>query len=162
VAVWSFVMLTAAAAADAQTSPVRVRFEVDGKELKQPLRILFAAHWDEFKPPIIEPPVKDGGFTLPPALDGLKFDEVSLRVVCGKYTLEFTEVEVAKLSGALTFGVDHKPFGPEFLKFKTPAERKKLAVIYYQVRTRERPADVDDNRHESLTRPGGYRRPERG
>jgi hypothetical protein len=124
-------MLTAAAAANAQTSPVRVKFEVDGKELNEPLRIFFAAHWDEFKPPIIEPPVKDGGFIFPPELSGLKFEEVSVRVVCGKYTLEFTEVELAKLNGALTFGVDYKPFDPEFLKFKTPAEKKKLAVIHY-------------------------------
>ena len=127
----SCLMLTAAFAADAQTSPVRVKFEVDGKELQKPLRIFIAAHWDEFKPPIIEPTVKDGGFVVPPELSGLKFEEVSVRVVCGKYTLEFTEVEVAKLTGAVTFGVDRKPFDPEFLKFKTPAEQKKLAVIHY-------------------------------
>ncbi len=127
---WLCLMLAAAGAA-AQTRPVQVKFEVDGKELQRPLRIFIAAHWDEFKPPIIEPSVKDGGFVLPPELSGLKFDEVSVRVVCDKYTLEFTEVEVAKLTGAVTFGIDRKPFDPEFLKFKTPAEKKKLAVIHY-------------------------------
>ena len=129
--VLSCLMLTGADAAAAQTSPVRVKFEVDGKELRQPLRIFIAAHWDEFKPPIIEPSVKDGGFVLPPELSGLKFEEVSVRVVCGKYTLEFTEVEIAKLTGVVTFGVDRKPFDPEFLKFKTPAEKKKLTVIHF-------------------------------
>ena len=125
-------MLTAVAAgAAAQTRPVKVKFEVDGKVVRKPLRLLFAANWDEFKPPIIEAPVRDGSFILPPELSGLKFEEVSVRVVCGRHTLEFTEVEVARLTGALTFGVDYKPFDPEFLKFKTPAEKKKLAVIHY-------------------------------
>ncbi|MET0647073.1 MAG: hypothetical protein ABW208_10660 [Pyrinomonadaceae bacterium] len=123
--------LVAAAAAVAQTPPVKIKFEVDGKEYRKPIRIFIAAHYDEFKPPIIEPRVKDEGFIFPPGLDGLKFDEVSVRVVCGIYTLEFTEVEVGKFTGQLIFGVDHKPFDPEFLKFKTPEEQKRLAVLHY-------------------------------
>jgi hypothetical protein len=122
--------LTAAAGAGAQT-PVKIKFEVDGKEYRQPIRIFIAAHYDEFKPPIFEPQVKDGSFILPAGLGGLKFDEVSVRVVCGKHTLEFTEVEVSKLTGELVFGIDHKPFDPEFLKFKTPEEKKKLALLHY-------------------------------
>jgi hypothetical protein len=123
-------MLIAAAAADAQTPPVRVRFEVDGKELRKPLRIFIAADWDKFTPPIIEPPVRDGSFIFPPQLNGR--EEVSVRVVCGKYTLEFTEVEVAKFNGELIFGIDYKPFDPEYLKFGPPDEKKKrLAVIHY-------------------------------
>jgi hypothetical protein len=77
--------------------------------------------------------VKDGGFVLPPELSGLKFDEVSVRVVCGKYTLEFTEVEVAKLTGELVFGVDYRPFDPENVieSYAPEGKRKKLAVVHY-------------------------------
>ncbi len=129
-AVLSCLMLTAAGAAAAQTSPVRMRFEVDGKELRKPLRIFISADWDKFRPPIIEPPVKDGSFTFPPQLSGR--EEVSVRVVCDKYTLEFTEVEVAKLTGELVFGVDYKPFDPEYLKFGWPDDkRKRFAAIHY-------------------------------
>jgi hypothetical protein len=124
-------LLTAATAADAQTSPVRIRFEVDGKELRKPVRIFIAPHYDAFKPPIVEPPVKDGSFVFPPELKGLKFEEVSVRVVCGKYTVEFTEVEVEKFTGQMVFGVDYRPFDPEFLKFRTAAEKKRLAVLHY-------------------------------
>ena len=110
-------------AANAQTDSIKVKFEIDGKESHQPFRILLSANGASFEPPII-----DNSFTFPPELRS--HEKVGVRFICGKYDLNYGEVNLSKFSGEMIFGIDKKPFAEENLPTEPPPD-KELVGIYY-------------------------------
>jgi hypothetical protein len=109
--------------ANAQTDPIKVQFEVDGKEVHQSFRIEISLNGL-----VLKPKIEKGSFLFPPEL--LSQEKVNLRFISGKYDLSFENIPVKNFSGGLTFGVDNKPFEEENLPSE-PLPNKKLALIYY-------------------------------
>ncbi len=108
-----------------QDKPIKVSFEVDGKELKQPMKILLSVEGSiEF-----EPAISDGGFIFPPELKN--YERVRLRFISGEYDLNFGDVYISKFSGKIIFGVDKEPFDEENVAGQRPPDGKELVGIYY-------------------------------
>ena len=121
---------------DAQTNPVKIKFEVDSKESNQPFKILLSVE----RSAIFEPPISDNGIVFPPELRNSKW--LQLRFISGEYDLYYENVHISKFDGEMTFGVDNAPFDEDRLKTifgvddegdlkSNPDLSKELILIYY-------------------------------
>lgn len=105
-----------------QTKTVKVKFEVDGKEVHQKFRILLYAG-DE----IIEPRIVQGGFTVPPEIR--KYEKVGVRFLSEDDDLFFESVYLSKFETDWVVGIDRKSFASENVSSSSPGSETKL--IYY-------------------------------
>lgn len=111
----------------AQTNCVKVKFEVDGKEIKQKFKVLLYVN-DK----VIEPSVSENGFTVPPEIK--EGDEVKVRFLSGEYDLFFDSLHSSKFGTDWVVGVDNKPFDKENTEPDELApDGKELSQIYYIV-----------------------------
>jgi hypothetical protein len=108
----------------AQDNPIKVKFEIDGKEIHQPFKILLSVKGSA----IFEPAITDGSFIFP--LELRSYEKVSLRLVYKEYDLDYGDVYPSKFNGEMVFGVDNKPFDEENLP-SNPPPGKELILIYY-------------------------------
>lgn len=88
--------LTVVGAAN-QTTSVKAKFEIDGKETKDKFRILLYVDGAA-----TEPTVSDDGHFFVSALNAEKVD---VRFISDKYDLLYEDIYLAKLRGTLIFGV---------------------------------------------------------
>ncbi|HEX8560408.1 MAG TPA: hypothetical protein VF668_20100 [Pyrinomonadaceae bacterium] len=126
----TFLMLACCSAtmvrpAGAQTDLVKVKFEVDGDEVRQKFKVLL--YLDD---KVIEPAVSEGGFIAPPEV---RSDErVNVRFLSGGYELFFNSVHAAAFGTDWVVGVDNKPFDRENTASEEPDPAgKELSRIYY-------------------------------
>ena len=120
-----------AATPTSQSEPLTVKFEVDGKELDLPIKILFSVGGSmDF-----EPTISNGSFAFPPELIG--YEKVRLRVIAGKYDLDFGEVHLSKFSGEMIFGVDKKPFDEANLVGEPPPGKELVGINYIRFEPKE-------------------------
>lgn len=109
----------------AQTNCVKVKFEVDGKEVKQKFKVVLYV-----SDKVIEPSVSETGFTVPPEIK--EGDEVKVRFLSGEYDLFFDSLHSSKFGTDWVVGVDNKPFDKENTEPEEPApDGKELSKIYY-------------------------------
>lgn len=106
----------------AQTDCVKVKFEVDGKEVKQKFKVMLYVNNE-----VIEPLMSENGFTVPPEIRDS--EKVSVRFLSGEYNLFFESVYLPKFKTNWIVGVDRKPFDKENLPQSQPD--KELLGIYY-------------------------------
>jgi hypothetical protein len=104
-----------------QSEMVKVKFEVDGQEIRQKFKITIYAG-DE----TIEPCIEKDGFIVPPAIK--KYEKVGVRFVSGSHDLFFDSVYLPKFGSDWVVGVDKKPFAEENLPERP---HKKIKLIYY-------------------------------
>lgn len=107
---------------NAQTNCVKVKFEVDGKEVKQKFKILLYVNNE-----VIEPLMSENGFTVPPEIR--HSEKVNVRFLSGEYNLFFESVYLPKFKTDWIVGIDRKPFDKENLPQSQPD--KELLGIYY-------------------------------
>jgi hypothetical protein len=107
----------------AQDEPIKVKLEIDGKEIHQPFKILLSVEGSA----IFEPPITKSGFIFP--LELRSYEKVNLRLLYKEYDLDYGDLP-AKFKGELIFGVDTKPFTEEHLS-DNPDANKELMLIYY-------------------------------
>jgi hypothetical protein len=107
----------------AQDEVIKVRFEIDGKEIHQPFKILLSVQSSA----VFEPPITDDGFTLPPELRGQ--EKINIRLLYKKYGLDYGDIHISKFSGEMVFGIDNKPFDEERVRDHDP--KKEIMLIYY-------------------------------
>lgn len=105
-----------------QSEMVKVKFEVDGKEVRQKFKLTIYAG-DE----TIEPCIVEDGFIVPPEIK--KYEKVGVRFVSGSHDLFFDSVYLPKFGSDWVVGVDKKPFAAENLPSTRP--HKKIKLIYY-------------------------------
>jgi hypothetical protein len=109
----------------AQSQCVRIKFEVDGKEVNQKFRVLL---YVDNK--VIEPTVVGKSFVVPPELKDQ--EKVNVRFLSGKYDLSFQSVYVSKFKTDWVVGVDNPPFDNENIASENPdPPGKTLSVIWY-------------------------------
>lgn len=108
----------------AQNEPIKVKFEIDGKEVQQPFRILLSGKDSA----IFEPRITNDSFIFPQELRS--YEKVNLRLLYKKYELDYGEIYLTKFSCDMTFGIDNKPFDEENIPSE-PLPDKELKLIYY-------------------------------
>jgi hypothetical protein len=109
----------------AQTDCVKVKFEVDGKDVNQKFKIILYVNNE-----VIEPPVSANGFTVPPEIKSS--EKVNVRFLSGEYDLLFESVYVPKFKTDWTIGIDKPPFDKENIASENPdPPNKELLIIYY-------------------------------
>jgi hypothetical protein len=120
-----FSVMLLANAANGQTEPIKVRFQIDGEESHQPFRIQLVLNQL-----VLKPEVKNDSFFLPGELANQ--EKVDVRFISGKYDLYYDDVHLSKFSdgGEFVFGVDNKPFDEDHLR-ATPPPGQKLQFVYY-------------------------------
>lgn len=114
------VMLTGTV--NAQTNCVKVKFEVDGKEVRQRFKVLLYVNNE-----VIEPLMSENGFTVPPEIKDS--EKVNVRFLSREYNLFFESVYLPKFKTDWVVGIDRKPFAKENLPQSQPD--KELLGIYY-------------------------------
>jgi hypothetical protein len=87
----------------AQSTPVQLNFEVDGKRKKQKFSVTFSAHGSNFNAKKTEK-----GFLVP--IEILQFESFAVIFSSKKYHLEFNPVFRKDLDAVWTLGVDNPPF----------------------------------------------------
>lgn len=120
-----FSALLMAKAANGQTEPIKVKFEVDGKESHQPFRIQLVLN-----KLVLKVKVENGSFFLPGELANQ--EKVDVRFISGKYDLYYDDVYLTKFSNVaeFVFGVDNKPFDEDHLRVAPPPGQE-LQFVYY-------------------------------
>lgn len=109
----------------AQTDYVKVKFEVDGREVKQKFKIMLYVNNQ-----VIEPMVSENGFTTLPEIRSS--EKVNVRFVSGEYNLFFDSVDISAFDTDWIVGVDNKPFDKENTASEEPdPPGKELLGIYY-------------------------------
>lgn len=109
----------------AQSQCVRIKFEVDGKEVDQKFRVLL---YVDNK--VMEPTVVGKSFVVPPELKGQ--EKVNVRFLSGEYDLFFESVYLTKFNTDWVVGVDTPPFDNENIASENPdPPGKTLSVIWY-------------------------------
>ncbi len=98
----------------AQTNCVKVKFEVDGKEVRQKFKIVLY-----FNNAIIEPSVSKKGFAVP--LEIGDSNEVSVRFLSGEYDLFFDSLHISALDTDWIVGIDNRPFDKDNIEPEEPA-----------------------------------------
>lgn len=108
----------------AQTNCVKIKFEVEGKEVVgQKFKVLIY-----FDNRTIEPELTENGFIVPPEIKQHK--EVAVRFISGKYDLYFGSVNDFDFESAWIIGIDTPPFDPQYV-LSPPKPGKELLGIYY-------------------------------
>lgn len=116
---------TPVAPAGAQDGRVRVKFEVDGKEVSQKFKILLYVNGE-----VIEPPLSRSGFVVPPEVKNS--EAVNVRFAAGGYDLFFDSVRASAFETDWVVGVDNAPFDEENASSEEPVPPgKDLSEIYY-------------------------------
>jgi hypothetical protein len=111
--------------AGAQINSMKVKFEVDGKEVKQKFKVMLYIDGEA-----IEPPVSEGGFIAPPEVRNSQ--KIGVRFLSGEYDLFFDPVRESAFGTDWIVGVDNKPFDEENSASEEPGPPdKELSVIYY-------------------------------
>lgn len=108
----------------AQTECVKIKFEVDGKEVTDKFfKILINADGQT-----IEPKFLKGGFVVPPEISD--YQKIELRFVSGEYDLLFSSLTKNHFDSEWVVGVNNPPFKDQA---KTSASQggKELKLIYY-------------------------------
>jgi hypothetical protein len=120
-----FSALLLAKAANGQTEPIKVKFEIDGEEVQQRFKIQLLLNQL-----VLEPKVERSSFFLPGEL--VNQESVDVRFISGKYDLLYEDVHLSKFSdGAeFVFGVDNKPFDEDHLR-DAPPRGEELQFVYY-------------------------------
>ena len=109
---------------NAQSAPIKVRFEIDGEEVHRPFKIFLTADGGA----VFEPPVSRSSFIFPPELSNSEW--VGLRFESGDFVLDYSRVHRSKFDGEMIFGVDQKPFDEEHIPSQLPPD-KEIKLIYY-------------------------------
>lgn len=110
---------------NAQSQCVRVKFEVDDKEVDQEFRILL---YVDNK--VIEPTRVGKTFIVPPELKD--HEKVNVRFLSEKYDLWFESVYVTKFKTDWVVGIDNPPFDSDNVASENPDPTgKTLMVIWY-------------------------------
>ena len=109
--------------AQAQSKPIKVKFEVDGKENSHPFRIEISHNGI-----VIKSKIADRRCVFPPEF--IDHEKVDLRFISVKYDLLFEGVYLAKFQCDMVFGVDNKPCDKENIP-TGPLGGKELRFIYY-------------------------------
>ena len=120
---WSTLLITSVTA---QTHVVKIRrFEVDGKALHKPFKILLYVDGRVIKPARI-----GNRFVVPSEIEHHK--TVDVRFISEKYNLFFQSVDNSKFGTDWIVGVDNKPFDEENIASEDPdPQRQALVGIYY-------------------------------
>lgn len=109
---------------DAQTECVKIKFEVDGKEVVgQKIKILINADGQTIEPKFLE-----GGFVVPPEISD--YQKIEIRFVSGEYDLLFSSLTKYHFDSEWLVGVNNPPF-KEQAKTSVPQDGKELKLIYY-------------------------------
>jgi hypothetical protein len=118
--------LLLASAAQAQTGCVKVKFEIDGKEVDQKFKVVLHINNEVIKPSII-----GKGFNV--SADVLKNHEtVGVQFLSAEYDLFFESVHRSAFETEWIVGVDKPPFDNENIDSEEPVPPgKKLLIIYY-------------------------------
>jgi len=119
---FAFFVLMWVNSAIAQTNPIKIRFEIDGKHVHQPFRIEISRNGL-----VLRPKITNGAFVFPPEL--LADEKVNLRFISGKHDLYFENVPL-KTFNDITIGVDNKPFAEGNLPIEALPNRE-LVLVYY-------------------------------
>jgi hypothetical protein len=119
---FAFFVLMWVDTAIAQPNPIKIRFEIDGKHVRQPFRINVFRNGLVFRPKIAH-----GTFVFPPEL--LADEKVNLRFISGKYDLYFENIPLRTFND-ITIGVDNRPFAEGNLPSKSLPNRE-LVLVYY-------------------------------
>jgi len=109
---------------NAQSAPIKVKFEIDGEEVHRPFRIFLTADGGA----VFEPPVSRSSFIFPPELSNS--EGADLRFESGDFVLDYGRVHRSKFHGEMIFGVDQKPFDEEHILSQHPPD-KEIKLIYY-------------------------------
>jgi hypothetical protein len=119
----------------AQNNQVRLKFNLNEKEVAGKFRIIFYIDGAE-----TEPLVTNGLVTLP----NLKaHSKVKIRFIAGRHDLLFPDVRVSefdKFEGELLFGLKTKPFKAEDIPSWWPPDEKLTTIKYIEFRRND--ADV--------------------
>src|SRR5262245_14032113 len=108
----------------AQTKNVKVRFEVDGKEVAKPnYSILIEVDGRQ-----IEPVYTKTGFVVPNELSSGK--EINLKFKSGEYDLDFSSLKSSHFDNEWIVGVDIPPLNIS-VDTSENDKRKKLIMVYY-------------------------------
>jgi hypothetical protein len=111
--------------ATTQSDRVKVKFEVDGNEIKQKFKVMLYVD-DQ----VIEPVMSRNRFMVPPEIKNNEW--VNVRFLSGGYDLYFGAIHVSAFETAWIVGVDNKPFDKENTASEEPEPvDKKLSNIYY-------------------------------
>jgi hypothetical protein len=109
----------------AQSQCVRIKFEVDGKQVDQKFRVLLSVDNK-----VIEPTVVGKSFIVPPELKDQ--EKVNVRFLSGQYDLSFESVYLTKFNTDWIVGIDTPPFDSENIASENPdPPGKTLSVIWY-------------------------------
>jgi len=117
--------LLLASSAKAQTSCVKVKFEIDGIEVDQKFKVLVHINNE-----VIEPSIVGKGFIVPPDLKN--HETVGVQFLSGEYDLFFESVHKSAFETDWIVGVDKPPFDNENISSEKPdPPGKELLIIYY-------------------------------
>lgn len=111
---------------DAQGNIVELKFEIDGKEIKNPKFkiVIYTDHQ------VIEPALAKNGFVVPTEIRTQK--KVAVRFVSGKYNLYFNPVNDFDFESTWTIRIKNPPFNSdEESRLPPPQPNMKLIGIYY-------------------------------
>jgi hypothetical protein len=121
----AFLALVFADAANAQTDPISVKFEVDGKEVHQPFNIQISLNGL-----VLEPEIRNSGFVFPPEF--LNQEKVNVRFISGKYNLFYEGVYMTKFNGEMVFGLENLPAGEDCNRTKPSPDAKPMMIYWLE------------------------------
>jgi hypothetical protein len=118
--------LVLAGSVRAQSNCVKVKFEVDNKEItSQDFKVKIYADGQ-----IIEPVIYEHNFIVPPEVKN--YEKVDVRFLFGKYNLFFDSVHVSAFQTDWVIGIDSRPFDEENIASSNDDTiDKDLLLIYY-------------------------------
>jgi hypothetical protein len=124
VAIMSFYLAMLPFSTKAQTECVKIKFEIDGKEIVgEKFKVLIDADGQ-----IIEPKLLKNGFIVPPEVNN--WQKIELRVVFREYDLRFSQLTKYHFDGEWIIGVNNPPF-KEQSDLPLWKDGKELRLIYY-------------------------------
>jgi hypothetical protein len=108
----------------AQTECVKIKFEIDGKEVVgEKFKVLIDADGQTIEPKLLE-----NGFVVPPEVSN--WQKIELRFVSGEYELLFSPLTKYHFDSEWIIGVNNPPF-KEQDETSASQEGKELKLIYY-------------------------------
>jgi hypothetical protein len=110
--------------ANSQSPEMKVRFKVDGQEVKKPeFKVLIQVNGQT-----LEPKITNDGFTVPQEIG--EYQKIDVRFISGKYDLLFSSLTRLHFDSEWVIGVDNPPF--EIQDDDSPPETgKDLVLIYF-------------------------------
>jgi len=112
-------------AANAQTDPISVKFEVDRKEVHQPFKIQISLNGL-----VLEPKIENGSFVFPSEF--LNQEIVDVRFTSGEYDLFYEGVDVSKFNGEIVFGFENLGVGEDCNRTKPSPDAKPITIYWLE------------------------------